>query len=118
PLKSFRHVLPIIRHHHEKFDGSGYPDGLAGESVPLTARVLQIVDVFDALTTERPYKPALSREVSLAVLENEVRRGWWDARVFAEFRAMLDTQCPEDVELLPSNLSAVPPLEPSLATGS
>ena len=54
PLKSFRFVLPIIRHHHERFDGSGYPDELKGEQIPLTARVLQIVDVYDALTTERP----------------------------------------------------------------
>jgi len=60
PLKSFRLVLPIIRHHHEKFDGSGYPDKLQGEEIPLTARVLQIVDVYDALTTDRPYKKAFS----------------------------------------------------------
>ncbi|MGA9475969.1 MAG: HD domain-containing phosphohydrolase, partial [Terriglobales bacterium] len=60
PLKSFRLVLPIIRHHHEKRDGSGYPDGLSRESIPLTARVLQIVDVYDALTTKRPYKKALT----------------------------------------------------------
>src|SRR3954465_14267112 len=51
PLKSFSRVLPIIRHHHEKQNGTGYPDGLKGSSIPLTARVLQIVDVFDALTT-------------------------------------------------------------------
>lgn len=64
PLKSFRFVLPIIRHHHEKLDGSGYPDGLSGEAIPVTARVLQMVDVYDALTTERPYKkgsPSLMR---------------------------------------------------------
>ena len=57
PLKSFRLVLPIIRHHHEKFDGSGYPDGLAGEAIPsYRDECLQIVDVYDALTTDRPYK--------------------------------------------------------------
>src|ERR1700733_3949705 len=65
PLKSFRSVLPIIRHHHEKFDGSGYPDGLRGQSIPLTARVLQIVDVYDALTTQRPYKRAFSSAEAL-----------------------------------------------------
>ena len=59
PLKSFQLVLPIIRHHHEKMNGTGYPDGLKGEEIPLTARVLQIVDVYDALTTTRPYKSAL-----------------------------------------------------------
>src|SRR5262249_16992455 len=60
PLKSFNLVLPIIRHHHEKMDGSGYPDGLEGVKIPLTARILQIVDIYDALITARPYKPALS----------------------------------------------------------
>src|SRR5438552_11678375 len=59
PLKSFQMVLPIIRHHHEKMNGTGYPDCLQGEDIPITARVLQIVDVYDALATQRPYKPAL-----------------------------------------------------------
>lgn len=89
PLKSFKPVLPIIRHHHEKLDGSGYPDGLRGEQIPLTARVLQVVDVFDALTTARPYKGPLSSAEALAVLETEVKRGWWDKRVFTEFRDMV-----------------------------
>jgi putative two-component system response regulator len=56
PLRSFRHVLPIIRHHHEKLDGTGYPDGLKGDEIPLTARVLQITDIYDALVTDRPYR--------------------------------------------------------------
>src|SRR5580700_10785386 len=56
PLKTFGIVLPIIRHHHEKYDGSGYPDNLQGKEIPLTARILQLADVFDALTTDRPYK--------------------------------------------------------------
>src|ERR1700756_2033252 len=65
PLRSFRHVLPIIRHHHERQDGSGYPDGLRGEQVPLTARTLQITDIYDALTTDRPYRKALPVEKAL-----------------------------------------------------
>src|ERR1700723_4635141 len=85
PLKSFRSVLPIIRHHHEKFDGSGYPDGLAGEAIPITARVLQIVDVYDALTTVRPYKPAFSITDALQTMKREVEKGWWDPHIFDEF---------------------------------
>ena len=89
PLKSFRNVLPIIRHHHEKFDGSGYPDGLRGESIPVTARVLQIVDVYDALTTERPYKRPFSPIEAVRTMKEEVAKGWWDAEIFAEFEKLI-----------------------------
>ena len=89
PLKSFRLVLPIIRHHHEKFDGSGYPDGLRGENTPVTARVLQIVDVYDALTTVRPYKPAFSITDALQTMKLEVSKGWWDPEIFAEFEKLV-----------------------------
>jgi putative two-component system response regulator len=90
PLKSFRAVLPVIRHHHEKLDGSGYPDGLKGDQIPLTARILQIVDVYDALVTHRPYKPALTREGALQQLQIEVEMGWWDGAVLENFRALLE----------------------------
>jgi putative two-component system response regulator len=89
PLKSFRLVLPVIRHHHEKLDGSGYPDRLAGEEIPLTARILQIVDIYDALTTVRPYRYALPHHAALELMTEEVRRGWWDRRLFDEFRGLL-----------------------------
>ncbi len=89
PLKSFRLVLPIIRHHHEKLDGTGYPDGLRGDAIPITARVLQIADVYDALTTKRPYKSALTAEEALEVMEAEVAKGWWDAELFACFRSLV-----------------------------
>src|SRR5437868_9871228 len=88
PLKSFQLVLPIIRHHHWKMDGSGYPDALKGEQIPLTARILQIVDVFDALSTARPYKPALSLGHTLDTLQQEVDRGWWDREMFRCFQGM------------------------------
>ena len=90
PLSSFRDVLPIIRHHHERLDGTGYPDGLKGDAIPITARVLQVVDVFDALTMSRPYKQALSPLAALGVMEEEVRRGWWDPAVYAEFSRMIN----------------------------
>jgi putative two-component system response regulator len=87
PLKAFRAVLPIIRHHHEKINGSGYPDGLCGEQIPLPARIMAIIDVFDALTTERPYKRALTTGEALAVMEEEVAKGWWDPELFELFRS-------------------------------
>ena len=89
PLKSFRLVLPVIRHHHEKFNGSGYPDGLAGENIPVTARVLQIVDVYDALTTIRPYKPAFSTSDALQTMKEEVAKGWWDPDIFDQFERLV-----------------------------
>jgi putative two-component system response regulator len=92
PLKSFQLVLPIIRHHHEKLNGTGYPDGLKGDAIPMTARVLQIVDVYDALITARPYKKAMRPSEALAVMEQEVGRGWWDPEVFAVFLEMLECE--------------------------
>ncbi len=89
PLRTFRLVLPIIRHHHERHDGSGYPDGLHGAEIPLTAAILQLADVYDALTTDRPYRAAISREVALDTMEKEAIRGWWDRDLFAAFREMV-----------------------------
>jgi putative two-component system response regulator len=89
PLRSFHHVLPIIRHHHEKQDGSGYPDGLKGAQVPLTARILQITDIYDALTTDRPYRKALPMEKAVAIMREEVKRGWWDGSILDEFEAVV-----------------------------
>jgi putative two-component system response regulator len=94
PLRSFRHVLPIIRSHHEKQDGSGYPDGLKGEQIPLTARILQITDIYDALTTDRPYRKALALEKAFAIMRDEVKRGWWDGSLLNEFEAVVHTYEP------------------------
>jgi putative two-component system response regulator len=91
PLRSFRNVLPIIRHHHEKQDGSGYPDGLKEDQIPLTARILQITDIYDALTTDRPYRKALTAEKAFAIIREEVKRGWWDGSVLNEFEAVVNT---------------------------
>jgi putative two-component system response regulator len=89
PLKSFRLVLPIIRHHHERCDGSGYPDGLRREAIPITARVLQIVDVYDALTTDRPYKKAFPSNEALETMREEVAKGWWDVSIFDQFERLV-----------------------------
>lgn len=88
-LRSLRPVLPIIRHHHERLDGSGYPDGLTGREIPLSARILQVVDVYDALTTERPYKPGLPGDEALEIMRTEVKRGWWDGDIFDAFCGMV-----------------------------
>jgi putative two-component system response regulator len=81
PLTSLSAVLPLIRHHHERLDGTGYPDGLSGNSIPLLARVLQVADIYDALTNPRPYKQAYSRPKALEILEEEAARGWRDRDV-------------------------------------
>jgi putative two-component system response regulator len=85
PLRSLRLVLPIIRHHHEHWDGSGYPDHLEGEQIPLLARILTVVDIYDALRTSRPYKPALSHEQACETLIMEANRGLWDVRMVDKF---------------------------------
>jgi putative two-component system response regulator len=89
PLKSLRLVLPIIRHHHEHMDGSGYPDGMGAGEIPVLPRVLQVVDVYDALRTARPYKPALSHDDAAQVMRQEARQGLWDAELVGEFFSML-----------------------------
>lgn len=85
PMKSLASVLPVIRSHHERWDGGGYPDGLCGESIPLAARILQVADIYDALTTDRPYKLALDPEDALRVLSEEAARGWRDSRLVRTF---------------------------------
>ena len=88
-LRSMELVRPIMRHHHEKWDGSGYPDGLKGAAIPLGARIISVVDVFDALHTERPYKAALSRSDAVSLLIHETDAGYWDPKVVETFLEIL-----------------------------
>jgi putative two-component system response regulator len=82
-------VRPIVRHHHERLDGSGYPDGLKGADIPLLAQITGIADVYDALTTDRPYRAALPAEQAFELLQDEVRRGWHDRELVDAFVAMV-----------------------------
>ena len=75
-VRSFEAVRPIVRHHHERVDGRGYPDGLAGDCIPLLAQIVSIVDVFDALTTDRPYRKALPTATAYRMMRDDARGGW------------------------------------------
>jgi putative two-component system response regulator len=88
-MRSLAPVLPIIRHHHEKWDGSGYPDGLKGEEIPMLARILQIADIYDSLTPARPYKPAFNSDQAIQILNSETERGWRDPTLVATFSDVL-----------------------------
>jgi putative two-component system response regulator len=88
PLRTMQGVIPIIRHHHERWDGSGYPDGLVGDEIPYLAQVFQIIDIFDALTHSRPYKIAFSFEEALKIMHAETAKGWRNPnlmQLFSEF---------------------------------
>jgi len=84
-LTSLAPVLPIIRSHHERWDGSGYPDGLRDEQIPQLARIVQVADIYDALISARPYKPAFSRQEALRIIQEETDRGWRDPEIVTLF---------------------------------
>ncbi|HYN07180.1 MAG TPA: HD domain-containing phosphohydrolase [Vicinamibacterales bacterium] len=86
-LRVLHKVRPIVRHHHERLDGTGYPDGLRGDAIPLLAQIIGIVDVYDALTTDRPYRAALPAEQGFDELRKEVERGWRRSDLVEEFIA-------------------------------
>ncbi len=113
---AYRHGAEIVRYHHEAWDGSGYPDGLAGEQIPLGSRIVAVADTFDALTTSRPYREAMSVEAAIDVLERGAGEQW-DPRVVAamtgylrELHGELPTYRPAGYAPLPA---AAPAAEPS-----
>jgi putative two-component system response regulator len=90
PMKTLAPVLAIIRNHHERWDGSGYPDGLAGEQIPLLARILQLADIYDALTSPRSYKRAYTMAEAIQVLADEAKQGWRDPELVSVFCQMIE----------------------------
>ena len=88
-MKNLGPALEVIRHHHEKLDGSGYPDGLKGDEISVAARVMGVVDIYDALITDRPYRKGMSKEKALEILHEEVEGGKLDKKVVEVLIKML-----------------------------
>ncbi|HEX7152521.1 MAG TPA: HD domain-containing phosphohydrolase [Thermoanaerobaculia bacterium] len=96
PLTTLTAVLQLIRHHHERYDGRGYPDGLKGDDIPYEVRLLSIVDAYDALTSHRSYRPApLTHEAAVSTLRREASGGKWDPVMVEQFATMLGEQSPD-----------------------
>ena len=91
PLRNRSGVLPIIRHHHERWDGTGYPDGLSGKDIPYLAQVFQIIDIYDALTSDRPHKEAYSPTEALSIITEETNKGWRNPEITEAFTAFIRT---------------------------
>ena len=92
PLFNRSGVLPIIRHHHEKWDGTGYPDGLSGNEIPYLAQIFQVIDIYDALTSDRPHKKAYSSAEALRILKEETQQGWRNPKLVEQFIAFIGSQ--------------------------
>ena len=89
PMKTMRKTLPVVYHHYEKLDGSGYPDGIYGSAIPLTVRIVTVADIFDALTSARAYREALPVEKAYEILRDGIQKGWWDADVFEALQGVV-----------------------------
>jgi putative nucleotidyltransferase with HDIG domain len=94
-------VVPIVRHHHENWDGTGYPDGLRGSDIPIGARILSVVDCFDALTSDRPYRSRMSDEAAIAILL-ERRGSMYDAEIVDRFIAAHTRLMPSETPMHPA----------------
>jgi putative two-component system response regulator len=100
-IKGMALTVQIIRSHHERWNGSGYQDGLIGDAIPFLARVFQFVDIFEALLSPRPYKPALSFEESINIIRQEILDGWLDPKLGDVFLELLETR-PQDFNVIES----------------
>ncbi|WP_416676284.1 response regulator [Egbenema bharatensis] len=92
PLRTMQGVIPIIRHHHERWDGSGYPDGLSGDAIPFLAQIFQLIDIYDALSHERPYKVAFTPKESLEIMFQETAKGWRNPELMQKFAEFIHQQ--------------------------
>ncbi len=92
PMRTVHGVLPIIRHHHERWDGSGYPDRLAGDEIPYLAQVFQLIDIYDALTSERPYKRAFTIAEALEIISKETAKGWRNPELVGQFEDFIHSR--------------------------
>ncbi len=98
PLRGMEGVLPIIRHHHERWDGGGYPDGLVGEDIPLLAQIFQIIDIYNALTSKRPYKQAFTPQQALEIILEEKNKGWRNPQLADQFTEFVRSVLSEKAE--------------------
>jgi putative two-component system response regulator len=89
PMKTMRKTLPVVLSHHERLDGSGYPEGLSGSAIPMSVRIVTVADIFDALTRDRSYRGALSVATAFGILNDGVRRGWWDRDVVEALKGVV-----------------------------
>lgn len=89
PMRTMRKTLPVVYSHHERLDGSGYPDGLSGNDLSMSVRIVTVSDVFDALTSDRAYREALKVETAFEILYEGVSKGWWDHDVVEELRGVI-----------------------------
>jgi putative two-component system response regulator len=101
-VRSLDSVRPIVRHHHERIDGQGYPDGLRGDDIPLLAQIVSVVDVFDALTTDRLYRKALSIDTAYQMLHDKALGGWCQASVVDCF---IDMHRSREIDAVPARLA-------------
>ena len=101
-LRSAKDAIPIIRHHHERLDGTGYPDRLKKDDISLLVRIVNVVDIYDALTSRRSYKDAWSIDKAFKVMYEEVKKGWWDGDIVRLWEKLVRSK--EFIYLLPKRV--------------
>ncbi len=100
PLRTLKPILPIIRSHHERYDGSGYPDGLKGEHIPQIAQIIALVDCYDAMTTTRPYREALAHTTVIDTFEEDIKNGLWESQTATAFIDLIKKNGPVQTNLV------------------